>query len=347
MRILFLHSGRDVPSSRFRIQPFVQRFRQAGHHAVAWGSFPQKYSYFSWLGFRPSQMLKRMTRQWHWLKFIVGRFDVVVIERELFDSESDEMEIRFRKSAKRMVLDVDDAVFLRYPDKFARTAKSADLVVVGNRNLGEYVRPLNSSIVQIPTCVEMSRYTQKPRDADADSRPVIVGWMGTTGNLEALRVIADALRQVASKVQFTLKLIVPDLAPLRDVNLDGVQIEHHPWSAATEIQQLHSFDFGLMPIVPGRDWDQYKCGAKLIQYMAVGIPGIASPVGANCEIVSHGENGLLCSTTDEWTASLLQLIQNTKLRKRLGQAARATITNHYSVESTFPRLLAAFEELVN
>ena len=345
MRILFLHSGNQVPSSRFRILPYVRHFREAGHNCHAWGSFPQKYEYFPWMGFRPSQFLKRCVRKWHWLKCIVGRYDIVVIERELFDSDSGIIEQRFRKSANRMVLDVDDAVFLKYPKKFQTTAAACDLVVVGNSYLQDYVRTFNSQTLIIPTCVEMVRYPIRSFLNQQASQNPVIGWMGTGQNLECFEVIATALRNVAAKVEFILRLVTNDDTVLQKIDLDGVKIEVQPWHDSTEIQQLQSFDIGLMPLFPDRDWDRYKCAAKLIQYMGVGVPGIASPVGVNQQIIDHGRNGFLCATTEEWEHAITKLLSNQQLRQDMGSAARETIAAEYSIEAAFPKLLAAFESL--
>ncbi|MEZ6122684.1 MAG: hypothetical protein R3C49_05845 [Planctomycetaceae bacterium] len=120
MKILFLSSGPRCPSARFRILPFVPKFREDGHYCVVAHSLPEKYDHFPWLGFRPSQLLKRGIRHLHAILARLQRFDVVFVDREIFDNESSDMEERFRKLCRTFVLDLDDAVFLRYPEKFER-----------------------------------------------------------------------------------------------------------------------------------------------------------------------------------------------------------------------------------
>ena len=110
MKILFLSSGSRVPSARFRILPYLRYFREQGHHCVLANSFPQKYDYFPWMGFRPSQLLKRSVRWWHWLRAKLSSFDVVYIDREIFDNESMHMEQRFRDACGKLVIDIDDVV---------------------------------------------------------------------------------------------------------------------------------------------------------------------------------------------------------------------------------------------
>ena len=110
MKILFLSSGNKVPSSRFRILPYLRHFREDGHTCVLASSFPQKYDYFPWMGFRPSQLLKRGVRWWHLLTARLQRFDIVYVDREIFDDSTTAMEERFRSACRRFVVDFDDAV---------------------------------------------------------------------------------------------------------------------------------------------------------------------------------------------------------------------------------------------
>ncbi len=342
MRIMFLHSGDRVPSSRFRVLPYIPRLRAMGHVCRVAGSFPQKYDYISWLGFRPSQMLKRLVRRVHLLEARFRRYDVIVIDRELFDDPSVCFERRFRRAAPALVLDLDDAVFLRFPQKFEQLAQLCDFFIVGNRLLEEKFRPLNSNLAVIPTCVELDDYPQKGAASPTGSQ-VVIGWIGTTGNLEYLQVAAPALRNLAQRAKFELRVIASDEGPLRTIDLSGVEVRFVRWQGATEVTELGRFDVGIMPLFSDREWDKYKCGLKLIQYMAIGIPAVASPVGVNADIVTHGVNGFLAHHAEDWESLLLQLINDASLRERIGDAARQTVKEHYSIEANIPRLIAALE----
>ncbi len=345
MRILFLSSGAVVPSSRFRIVPYVRHFRAEGHTVVVAHSFPQKYDYFPWMGFRPSQLLKRSVRWWHWLRSRLQRFDLVFIDREIFDSESMDMELRFRESCGRLVLDLDDAVFLRYPEKFQRLIPMADLVVCGNRFLMDRVRPLNSSLCHLPTCVEMSRYTCRDYDRVLETDPVVIGWMGTTGNLPYLSEAAGALRRLAARRAFELRLVVPDSSALSRIDLRGVRVVSGPWTAEREITDLQRFDVGLMPLFPDQEWDLYKCGLKLIQYLAVGVPAVASPVGVNAEILDGSQHGFAATTPEEWYDALDLLTGSLSLRRQMGLRGRQAVAERYSIEACYPVLRDALRTL--
>ena len=346
MNILFLSSGDRVPSARFRILPWLDHFRAEGHRVVVAHSFPQKYDYFPWMGFRPSQLLKRSVRWWHWLRTKLQRFDVVFIDREIFDNTTIDMERRFRESCGRLVIDLDDAVFLRYPEKFDKLMKLADMVVCGNRFLADKVRPLNSSICQIPTCVDLDEYSERSWRSNDDSRTV-VGWMGTAGNLKYLSVAAEALRTLASELPFELRIVVPDISALSEVDLSGVHVVHERWQPQREVQQLQQFDIGLMPLFPDQEWDIYKCGLKLIQYLAVGVPGIAAPAGVNSEILDNNQNGIAAQTTEEWLAALRLLTSRADIRNEMGRRGRQTVEQKYSIQANYPVLRDALLQLNN
>ncbi len=343
MKILFLSSGSRVPSARFRILPYINHFRADGHQCVLANSFPQKYDYFPWMGFRPSQLLKRSVRWWHWLRAKLNSFDAVFIDREIFDNSSTHMEQRFREACGKLVIDIDDAVFLRHPEKFDALMEMSDMVVCGNRYLMEKVQPLNDRLLHIPTCVDMNDY--ECRSMAAANDPPIVGWMGTTGNLKYLEIPAEALRQVSQEVPFELRVVVPDADPLSSIDLNGVNVVHEAWDPANEVRQLQNMDIGLMPLFPNQEWDIYKCGLKLIQYLAVGVPGIAAPVGVNSEIIDENRNGFVAQETAEWVTALRTLLSDATLRQKMGVRGRQTAADRYSIQANYPVLRDALLEL--
>ncbi len=344
MKILFLSSGKSVPSSRFRIQPFVKQFNNHGHTCAIAHSFPEKYEHYKWIGFRLSQYLKRGTRAWHWLAAYFREFDIIYVEREIFDTDQIDMEIKFRSICQRMVLDIDDAVFLRYPKKFDKLLPMADLVVCGNRFIQDYVRPTNKSSICIPTCIDLDNYTSTVSHSTT-THPV-VGWMGTSGNLNNLQVAATALRTVAKEIPFTLQIVVPDIATLQRLDLQGVSIDHRKWTAETEIDLLMKMSVGLMPLLQQDNWNQYKCGAKLLQYLAVGVPGIATPVGINADILDRNLSGILATTTDQWTVALRELLNQPATRQQMGEHGRALVCESYSIQANYPVLEKSLLQLL-
>lgn len=342
--MLMLCSGDRAPSTRFRMYPYVALFRRAGHQCRVADSYPQKYDWIPWLGFRPSQLLKKVVRYFQWWQSRFRGDEIVIVEREIFDNPTFDLEMKFRSTVSKFVLDLDDGVFLRYPEKFEHLARMADLIVCGNPFIQEWAAARNPQTFALPTCVEMSRYMEKVWSQNPD-RPIQIGWIGTTGNIQYLQVAAPALRRLASELKFELVVVAPESEPLKSLDLSGVTVRHVAWSGDTEMEHLREFDIGLMPLFPNQDWDKYKCGLKLIQYMAIGIPAVASPVGVNSQIVDHGRDGFIASNDTEWEQALRQLLTDEKLRRTVGAAARETASQQYSIEANFPRYEAKLREV--
>lgn len=335
LHIWYLASGRRTPSSRYRVFPFARHLQQRGHHCTVSNSFPEKYDHFRMLGWTNSRRLKRLVRRWHLWQIARSQPDVVVLERELFDEPTWEFEQQLRQNVKCLILDIDDAVFLRYPDKFTALARMCDGLIVGNDRLKEHFAPMNQRIVVIPTCVDAEQYPPRP-DTDPNRSPIRIGWIGTPVNLTELQLVAPALRELSSKSAIELCLI-SSRPPLADeIDLAGIQVQFVPWSEKQAVASLHQCDIGLMPLRSDQPWNHYKCGLKLIEYMAVGLPAVASPVGVNTQIVTDEVNGLLAEGTGDWTRQLARLIADAELRRRLGTAARETVRERYSIQSQLP-----------
>ena len=220
----------------------------------------------------------------------------------------------------------------------------ADLILCGNSFIEEWATERCSRTIILPTCVRMQDYAQKDWAGASDRAPRI-GWIGTTGNLTYLQVAAPALRQLATEFDFEFRVIVPDAEPLKELDLTGVRVVHVPWDKRREVDQLRELDIGLMPLFPDQEWDKYKCGLKLIQYMAVGLPAIAAPVGVNASIVRHGMDGFLADSDEAWLEALRQVCGNVERCQAVGAAARETVRERYSIEANFPRYEQALREL--
>lgn len=349
MKLLFLTSGRRTPSTRFRMLPLAQLLSQQGHRCVVRHSFPEKYDYFGWLGFRPSQWLKRASRRIDLLRARWGRFDAVVLERELFDNPTWDLERSLRKVARTLVLDIDDGVFLKFPGKFEHLLGLADLVVVGNRLLAEWAQTQHPRVVIIPTCIDTELYQPRARASGQPDPPrqrPVIGWIGTAGNLEYLRKLAEPLRNLSHQHDFELRVIATHRGILDELPLQGVRVVFQTWNPATEATDILDFDIGVMPLTDD-PWSRYKCGLKLLQYMAVGLPGVASPVGVNADIIQHGENGFLATTSPDWELALGKLLASRDLRRQIGANALATVQREYSLQVQLPRWLDAVSATID
>jgi glycosyltransferase involved in cell wall biosynthesis len=363
MRIAFLTSGRSVPSSRFRVLAYVPHLEQRGHECLILPSRPEKYGSLPLLGFRLSGLVKRWFR-WRDLA-VLERWspDVVVLERELFSDATCDVEQHLRRIARRIVLDIDDGLFVLHRHKFEVLCGLSDHIIAGNDLLAERVRPVNPRVTVIPTCVDVERYRMisdfgsrisdlKKGGPDAAIQSAIrnpksaitLGWTGTAANIAYLDVLREPLKQLAREFPIELRVIAESHRPLKQLGFerDGIPIRFTPWSEATEMKDLATFDLGLMPM-PDTDWTRFKCGLKILQYMAVGVPAIASPVGVNRQVIQHGINGWLASTPDEWLGVLRFLLSDAGRRAVVLPAARRLVEEQYSIQVHCPRMVTCLE----
>ena len=248
------------------------------------------------------------------------------------------------------VFDFDDAVWIRYispansyfsylrfPGKTATLCRLARHVMVGNQHLRDYAARYNDRVSVVPSTIDTVRYRPAPRPPNAVP---VIGWTGSYSTVQYLGVVRTALERLRARRTFRVVVVGGEGFAAK-----GVDVEHRPWRSATEVEDLLDFDVGIMPL-PDSPWERGKCGLKALQYMALEIPAVVSPVGVNREIVQHGKNGLLAGSEAEWEAALDSLLTDASLRRALGQAGRATVEASYSATVHAPRVAEVFRQAV-
>jgi glycosyltransferase involved in cell wall biosynthesis len=214
--------------------------------------------------------------------------------------------------------------------------RHARCVVAGNEYLADYARRAGAKRVAIlPTVVDTDRYPAATRERRG---PFTIGWIGSPFSSRYLELIAPALADVCSQGRARVVLVGAPLAVLASVPREVL-----PWSEATEVNDIQAFDVGVMPVVD-EPWARGKCGLKLIQYMACGLPVVASPVGVNREIVEPGVNGFLASTHEEWINALTTLRDQPTLAAELGRAGRRKVEEKYSLRAAAPALASILRQ---
>ena len=264
------------------------------------------------------------------------RPDCIYLERGYLNDDSLDFDRQMRASTSRLVLDVDDGIFLERPEKIDQLIEMSDHIVVSNEPIADYVRQRHTQVTLIPTAVSMARYKQRPAESGSP-RPVI-GWIGTLPNMPFLSVCAEALRNLSKNFDFELYIVAPSAEPLRTIDLRGVNVHFQTWQAEREILDLHRMDIGIMPLPSGKEWMRYKAATKLVQYLAVGIPAVASPIGVNASILADEKVGFAAATTEQWCEKLELLLSNHSLRHELGVAGRELVEAKYSIEANQSRL---------
>jgi len=280
-----------------------------------------------------------------------GQFDVLWIEKEALPWMPLWLE-RGLLQGIPYVLDYDDAVFHRYdmhPNPWLRRLygrrldgliAGAALVVGGNNYLAQRARDAGAPWVElVPTVVDLVRYAPKS-DALGNGIEACSGsgevprivWIGSPTTVHYLELLREPLQTLAAKVRFKLRVIGGG-----HIDLPGVDVESVAWFEATEADSIRVCDIGVMPLLDSL-WERGKCGYKLIQYMASGLPVVASNVGVNPEIVQQGQGGFLANTGSEWVAGLDRLLNDVTLRTQMGQLGRQRVERAYCIQHTGPQV---------
>jgi len=306
---------------------------------------PQGYriqQYFPFLenaGFTVELLTSRM----HFLKVIdrVRGADVLYIQRLLFNPLKLSI---VRAAAKRIVYDFDDAVMYGSKGesatrarKFRNMVKSADAVLCGNHFLfREAQKHRGDGLYYVPTVVNTDEYPVKEH---VERRPVTVGWIGSRSTLRYLVDLEELVLKAPDQKSVVFKIVAD-----RSLNTDAPNVIFEKWTAEREKSLLLGFDVGVMPL---RDdvWSRGKCGLKLIQYMASGLPSITHPIGASQEIVTDGVNGILRLDTEGWRDAIEALSRDVAARARIGKAARDCVEDRYSLRVWGPRVREIIENL--
>jgi glycosyltransferase involved in cell wall biosynthesis len=350
-KILFLtHHPIEDASSRYRIYQFLPNLEAEGFDCDVCpfttsgllraircgGSLSLKISHTLYA------TIRRALQLWG-----LHNYDLVLIHREAFPFFSPIVEEVVMRLHPKVLYSLDDAVYVghdrstmryswlyrfKYGSGIDSIILKAKLVIAGSSKLAEYASRYTDRISIVPTVVDLERFAFTLPQQGADD-PVTVGWYGSNSTSQYLHSIVPALQRLAAshpgKIRFRfygdpgLSISLPDFQAL-------------PFGLETEIQDLRAMDIGLMPL-PDTAWTQAKCAFKAIQYMALGIPTVVTPIGMAGDLVQHGENGLHATTVDEWFQALDRLVVDLPLRQRLTLAGRKTIEEQYSLQQWAPQ----------
>lgn len=290
--------------------------------------------------------LRRVPHVWN-----AGRYDAVLVHREASLIGPALAERIAKARQPRLIYDFDDAVwvpyvsptnrylsYLKFPGKTRAICRMASLVLAGNDHLACWARQYSPNVQVVPSTVPLRQY--RPRPAGTRRSEAVIGWTGSHSSVQYLRPLEAALGRLRQRREFRLVLV-----GVSGVSMQGINVECRPWNSTTEAEDLWDLDVGVMPL-PDEPWARGKCGMKAIQYMAVGIPAVVSPVGANRSIVRDGIDGYHASSDDEWVDNLERLLVDENLRHKLGLAARASVEANYSAEAQAPRVAALLKGLM-
>lgn len=341
-------------SSRLRMRQYLPALAELGWHVNESPLLDEAYLAAIYAGRKPAvwRLAFLYVRR---LLVLLGawQYDRVWLEKELWPWAPGWLEAIVLRLLPPAVVDYDDALFHNYDQhpraicrrvfagKIATVMRSASVVVAGSHYVRDYARAVGARHVEyLPTVVDLARYAVQP--ARAPKPTFVVGWVGTPFTVKYLDLIAPALSVLAQQGHALELRVIGAVAP----PIAGVAVQSLPWSAAREAEEIAGFDVGVMPLEDS-PWERGKCAYKLIQYMACGLPVVASPVGMNAEVVGEGaqQAGFLAADTSAWIDVLTRLLQAPELRQCLGAQGRARVVADYSLQVAAPRLVAMFQAI--
>ena len=340
----FTQSAFD-PASRVRFIQFIPALEAAGWRVTHRPNRPDR-QWRSPLANRPfravHQRAARAAMKMNRLRDLrdAGGFDAVFVNRDLAGPGTGLYERLLLTRSRRVVFDFDDAIQLgRSASIVSWLCRHAAWVTPGNEYLAEYASRYNANVTVLPTVIDTDRYVRRTA---YESDRVRVGWSGSDQSIAAtLFPYLPMLRAAQAALGFDL-VIVSNTRP--DLPISGLDWRFVPWTPELEARLGELMDIGIMPLADD-PFQRGKCGMKLLQYMAAGLPTIASPVGVNRTIIMHGHTGLLAGTEAEWHAALAALVESTPLRARFGNEGRRRCEASYSLARWAPELLRILERV--
>lgn len=357
-RILFLTAySIEAASDRYRIYQFLPSLEEAGFSCEvrpfatrALFRAIQSDSMVGQLVHTPYSCVRRFLDLAR-----LSQYDLVVINREAFPLLMPLVEKIVLRKHPRVVFNFDDAIHIGHRDtphwQYSRiyrlkygwgvdeVLRNATHILAGSEVLASYARTLNEKVTVMPTVVDLGHYSYTPPVA----KPVLtIGWVGSRSTSPYLLDIEDALRALAQKNPGKIRFLFYG-DPKRSLRLPNC--ESLPFRLATEVEDLRRIDIGLMPM-PDNEWTRGKCSFKAIQYMAMGIPAVVSPVGMAMQLVRPEVNGLWASTGEQWLSGLDRLVNDASLRARLAAEGRKTIERHYSLQVWAPEFVSLLRSVL-
>ena len=352
MRVLFwIPYPTEGASNRYRVEQYLPYLKRAGidySMRPFWNSSAFKVLY------------KRRHRFSKLCYFILGTFsrifdlvrifqyNVVFIHREAYPIGGAFLENILRILRKPFIFDFDDAIFLptssrpnnfiemyKKPGKVVNIIRMARHVLAGNYYLADFALRYNPSISVIPTPIDTNKYFPS---GEKNNKELIIGWVGSITTLDFLNAMSSVFVRLSQRfAHIKFKIVGGEFFVSGLSNIISKQ-----WSLREEVEDLRSFDIGIMPM-PDNEWTRGKCGFKAILYMSIGIPCVCSPVGMNKEIIANGTNGFFAQTEEDWIERLALLIEDSDLRKKIGLEAKRTVEEKYSLSLYADRFLEVLQ----
>ncbi len=349
MKVLYLTKySRKGASSRLRSYQYFPFLEAEGISVIVKPLFDDAYLEKLYSGKKPvAEILKAYIKRFFVLFTIFG-YDKIVIEKEIFPYLPSWTERILSFLGVQYVVDYDDAIFHNYDlhpnqwirfllkDKIDKVMRSAQTVVAGNQYLAERAKKAGAkNVIVIPTVIDIERYDHKQIFRQDKT---IIGWIGSPSTFKYVKTLFPVFEKLAKQYPIEIQIV-----GAKEAVSVSFPIRFIDWTEPTEVAAISAFDIGIMPLEDS-PWEKGKCSYKLIQYMACGIPVVASPVGMNVEVVSEGHNGFLAKDAADWFNALEELSNGKDKCRTFGSSGRQLIERSFTVQSQLKTVVALLRE---
>jgi glycosyltransferase involved in cell wall biosynthesis len=350
------HRKDRSPNQRFRIEQYITYLSENGFECEL---SPLLDANDDKVFYTPGSILKKIgivlksIRKRKQDLYNIEKYSLVFLVRQSLLTRGTWFEKTVKDKNIPIIFDFDDAIWLsdvsnanraffwlKDPSKIETSIRLSSLIFAGNEYLADYARQFNKRISVIPTTIDTTEY--KPVEK-RQSQKLTIGWSGSLTTIKHFEYAIPFLLKIKAEFGDLIQIKVIGDANYRNEELG---IVGQAWKKDTEVPDLCEFDIGIMPL-PDDKWAKGKCGLKGLQYMALGIPTIMSPVGVNSTIINQGENGFLASDETQWIIYLRDLLTDPELRRTVGLKARQTVEKKYSTQVWKETYLETFRKLVN
>ena len=351
--ILCAHRPKRSPSQRYRFEQYLPYLEKNGFSFTFSYLLNEKDDalFYSKGNFLPKIFIlikSMLIRVKDCFRF--KNYAIIFIQREASFLGTSFFEKQAYKSGAYVIFDFDDSIWLadtspgnkkwewiKKPEKFFKNISNAHKVIAGNNYLAEKAKTINKNTVVIPTTVDTNFHIPKPELRNKNK--IVIGWSGSISTVKHFELLLPVLLKI--KELYKEKIIFKIIGD-KNYHNELLSASALEWNENTEVDELNSFDIGIMPL-PDDEWANGKCGLKGLSYMACEVPTIMSRVGVNKEIISQRKNGFLATTDNEWLDVLCELIENKDLRTETGKEGRKTVIEKYSVEENKHKYLDVFK----
>lgn len=353
LKILFYTKyTRKGASSRLRSFQYFPLFEKAGFQVGVQSLFNDQYlrELYGRGRINKINIIKQYFKRFYSL-FSVRKYDLIVIEKELFPYLPAFFEKLFSFLGVKYIVDYDDAIFHNYDkndnrvirfflrNKIDEVIRCSSLVTVGNEYLqNKAIEAKAKNVFLLPTVIDKARYEKKK---NYQNQNLVIGWIGSPITIKYLSKIKEVLKELSAEYEFKLHII----GARNSIGLPEIE-EMIEWKEETEVNEILKFDIGIMPLEDS-DWEKGKCAYKLIQYMACGVPVVGSKVGANTNVIKDGYNGYLAKSNLDWYEKLKTLIVDKKLRMEFAEKGYETVMINYSLQSIHNSYFSAIRKILN